>query len=231
MESARKRRCSIGSGRIGARYEPSSLDLQRSRSNPLGDRVFDEKSLYAKILDKTLRSENVHAGNKAFYRSRVDRVVSGWDRELGLSSKQHDRSGGADRAGDAGSEAVLWRIRSYAVSFQAARLPKERLAANPGRLPGSATRTKVPGCESVWTGPDREWIRRSRRTKSGCTIPGGRASWRAEPQYGSDGASPSQNHERPFAQATAEVNHTERETRQAPSAQPAVRAERIRADP
>ena len=67
------------------------LDLQMSRRNPLGDRVFDEKSLYAKILDKTLRSENVHAGNKAFYRSRVDRVVSGWDSELGLSSKQHDR--------------------------------------------------------------------------------------------------------------------------------------------
>ena len=33
--------------------------------------------------------------------------------------------------------------------------------------------------------------------KSPCTIPGGRASRRAK-QSGSDGASPSRNHERPF---------------------------------
>ena len=54
-------------------------------TNPIRDLVFDENSLYAKILDRTLRSENVHAGNKAFYRSRVDRVVSGWESELGLN--------------------------------------------------------------------------------------------------------------------------------------------------
>ncbi len=102
------------------------LDLQTSRRNPLGDRVFNEKSLYAKILDKTLRSENVHAGNQAFYRSRVDRVVSGWDRELDLSSKQHDLLVELIAQETPALKRYHGEYEAIAVTFQAARLPKGR---------------------------------------------------------------------------------------------------------
>ncbi len=47
-------------------------------------------------------------------------------------------------------------------------------------------------------------------TKSACTIPGGRASRRAEPQSGSDGASPSQNHERPFSKDENKITRLEK---------------------
>ena len=50
-----------------------------------------------------------------------------------------------------------------------------------------------------------------KRSKSPCTIPGGRASRRAK-QSGSDGASPSRDHERPFSSDIDSLSNFKRNT-------------------
>ncbi len=80
-------------------------------------------------------------------------------------------------------------------------------------MPAEGSRSSLAARPKRRGGRGRVWkpSRRGRRSSSisPCKIPRGRASWRAEPGPGLDGASPSPDHERSFGAIGNRVAHTE----------------------
>jgi hypothetical protein len=102
------------------------LELRRDQRDPATGDLFNDGSLFAKTLWKTLTPEHRSRFGKEFYRSRVEWVVSLKDRSLGLSDEQHRQ------LVDVIVEETIPLKRygqydAYAVMYQASRLPEAKL--------------------------------------------------------------------------------------------------------